>query len=406
MTSGPRRSRLTADEGRIARSAEIDLGVGYPQFVPVSPRWAKWSNLPLTELIEEYVLATPEADSIGREGVPKQEVLQRMLLDAAGQFLGLTNRVAQRGFVVHTGSHALDRVTAAMLGRGRGHVVTSDPCIDVIPAIVSEHQAALRFAPSIAPKFLHDVDGILDRADGNCSFVIVTSPENPTGAVLEGEALSHLGSELGRRQIPIVVDQSFAKVQPFASVPLAVDHFNPEGLWAVTWDTGKMVDAFDQKLGFIFCGEVLRAHVGHRVQTLQCTLPSRALMELRLMLLDGARDRFFMEFSRRIAQNVAVVESELDGSPLVPIRPKAGGFMLLDIRSVIPQQAASDLAQDLLEQTGVGVIGGERFFHSSSTGALYLRVALARDPERLREGVARIREVVERNALRGRPRAR
>jgi methionine transaminase len=222
--------------------------------------------------------------------------------------------------------------------------------------------------------------------------VVVSSPENPTGAIYSSADFDAILTAASDRHIPLVVDQCFAKVTPFQDVPLLFDGhvLSRDHDWSVVWDTGKMFDMDDDKLGFAFCSPSLSDRVRSRIEVLQCTIPKRLLMLFRLVLRDARQANYVREFGALIRRNFETVREICAGSAASVAHPTAGSFVLLDVSKTCAHIEGVELARLLLERTGVGVVSADRFFHRSGTGRKLLRLALARDPEIVEEGATRI----------------
>jgi aspartate/methionine/tyrosine aminotransferase len=383
-------SDLTRDEIGIAAQAEIDLAIGYPEME--SPRWLTdlWMKPSLAALSKRFLDSHPDVVITPGRRLPSQHALIRTTLEAVCRLLGLPCEMAGWGFVALSGSHALERTIAACLtGRRSEFAVVTDPCIDIIPAIVNECNVNIEYVP--APS-LHDcpsVESLLSAAHEGCALVVVSSPENPTGATYTTQELAHLVEQLSARDIPLLVDQSFLTVAPFDPVPSLLKVASPSGKWAVMWDTGKTFEMGDEKLGFVFASEALRPSIDRRVEVLQAALPRRTLIQITMALEAAKRSEYIFEVGERVRRNVELVEAVFKGTTVEVIRPRAGGFVLLKFCAA--GESGTEVAAAILEATGVGVVGGERFFHSTRPPDTVLRVAMARHPEALREGTERIR---------------
>lgn len=388
-------SDLTREELRIAAEAEIDLGVGYPEFH--MPPWLAglWLETSLKDLVTRYVDETPGVSPGCGGALPAADLLARELIRAVLRYLRLDPALERQTFITSSGSLALERVIATVTTIAPS-VITTSPSIDIIPAMLLER-------PHVSVRYLlgHPQDGrapnfrdvAVDRSLAE-STVLLTSPENPTGTVVTSEALEHLSTECRNANAPLVIDQCFCKISAGPAVPLLPSHVAAQP-FAFIWDTGKTFDLDDDKLGFVICGGDLLDAFRARLSVLQCTLPKRKLMLMKLVL-DAAE---FHEYDRAlnglVAGNIEELRAELSGTNVQVHVPEAGGFVLLDVSAY----GLSDrgFSTGLLREQGVGVVPGSLFFHSAShgrAGERFVRLAVVRDRVQVGRGASRIRDYV------------
>jgi hypothetical protein len=141
-----RSSGLTADEIKISAEAQLDLGVGYPEFALPSWLGRIWYRESIEQLLDQYLGYTPGMTIPRGQSLPRQEELQAALLEEVCDFLEIDRSWANYAFVLYTGSHALERVIGACLVGKGGYALTTDPCIDIIPAMIAESGSGIIFA--------------------------------------------------------------------------------------------------------------------------------------------------------------------------------------------------------------------------------------------------------------------
>ena len=115
---GPLRSELTIAETRIAKQAEIDLGVGYPEFT--LPGWLAnlWFDISLRELTWKYLRDNPDMLLPPGQSLPRTSELLNALTMSCLQYLKISMSHLDNSQLLYTGSHALDRVIAAVVEPG------------------------------------------------------------------------------------------------------------------------------------------------------------------------------------------------------------------------------------------------------------------------------------------------
>lgn len=386
-------SRLTHDELRIASEAELDLGVGYPEFS--LPAWLHelWYDLPLGELTWRYLDCTPGVRLVSGQSLPRSVDLTQQLCRTMLRYLGLEPSLENNSFVTYSGSHAIERSLATLLEPERV-AVTTTPSIDIITAMLRERNnvAVRHVAADVAGSGVH-VARLQEVIRGDPSVLILTSPENPTGYTYSAGELAEIVGACVSSGTPLVLDQCFCKVSPVGdSVPLLPNLAHDDLSFLFVWDTGKTFDLDDDKVGFIVCSDDLVASFRDRLAVLQCTLPKRMLMLMKLVI-EGAMSHHYGDTIREVvADNLREVVLAMTGTGVEVLTPRAGGFVLLDISPLGVSSAA--FSEGLLAEERVGVVSASSFFHDGCADERYdryVRLALLRDRDELRRAMHRIR---------------
>jgi glycine/D-amino acid oxidase-like deaminating enzyme/aspartate/methionine/tyrosine aminotransferase len=387
-------SHLTRDELAIATVAEIDLAIGYPAFPDDEFLCTLVRDRTPREVAAEFREVFADDLPRGRRSI-RQADLIAVTLRVAAELLDLPPDIASRGVITYSGSHALERViTTCLIGQAGTTAVTTEPCIDILPAMIGEANVAPSFVRAPSLDDVPSVEEILSAASANCSLGIISSPENPTGAVFDAEDLAALGDGFARLHVPLLVDQSFLRLAPGERAASFPSVAGPDGDWAFMWDTGKTFDVANEKLGFVFAGRELFPRIARRCEVLQATLPDYRLMLFSLLLRRAREARYCDTLSKRVGDNAAAVASMLRESAVRPTVAPAGGFLLIDVtdtpRCRSNRTTGAALAAAILEETGVGVVGAERFFYTRPPNQILLRLAIARPQSVVEEGVERL----------------
>ncbi len=387
---GPLASQLTDHGLAIARTAEIDLGLGYPQVA--QPPW-------LGELLAAGVDPDLAYSVPSKLSATAQAALDGELLQATCRCLGIDEGHAVNGFVTFSGSVALDRVLVSQLGDG-GSVVTTTPSVDMVSAMISEHAGveAIYVAAS-GPGFDLDVEALSASLRPDTRCIVVSSPDNPSGNVVTAVQMSALVALALEHDVTLVLDQCFALVNPQGNdIPVLADFAAPGLKWILLWDTGKTFGLNHEKLGLVFCSPNVRESVRERLNVLQFDVSRRQKL-LFLAILNAAHsNRWFDHLSALVATNLELVRQACLDLPLVASCPDAGSLLLLDVTPA--GLTASVFADILLAEKGVGVISAGDFFHPlAPSGALppghdhFVRIALAREPDVVGTAMGKVAEL-------------
>ncbi len=384
--TGPLGSRLTDDAQAIARTATIDLGLGYPQLA--HPPW-------LRHLLVTGVDPALAYSSSSRWSAAADAALDAALLEAACRCLGIDEHHAANGLVTFSGSVALDRVLASQLGAG-GSVVITSPSVDMVSAMISEHPGAQAVCvPTTAPGFHLDVDAVAASLLADTRSIVIASPDNPSGNVVVADQMHALVTLAMEHDVTLVVDQCFALINPHSiDIPVLAEFATPGLRWVMLWDTGKTFGLNHEKLGFVLCSPEVLPGIRERLNVLQYDVSRRQKLLFRAVLDQAHANRWFDELSTTVAANLELVHQASLDVPLVASSPDAGSLTLLDVTEVAEGMTGSVFAGVLLADKGVGVIRAADFFHPLAPSGVrqpghdhFVRVALAREPAQLETGM-------------------
>jgi len=229
---------------------------------------------------------------------------------------------------------------------------------------------------------------IADAVTPRTKAVILNSPSNPTGAVIDPADLSAIGALARRRKFALLYDDTYARLgfgtaadpglqalrdtmgERFVILGTASKSYCMTG-WRIGWILGPkgLVDA---------CA----ALVSHSTQC-----PTTFAQVGAVEALTGPQslvDSLAAEYRRRRD----FVHPQVAGIPGVTCVEPGGGFYLFpNVSRYLGKAMPStlDLAGSLLEEERVAVVAGEGF---GAPG--YLRLSFARSMDELREGTKRI----------------
>jgi hypothetical protein len=348
------RSALTHAERQIAETCFFDLGAGYP--IGLAPDWV-WTHYP-----------TDPRASI--KGVAE---------DAARHVLNLREQRI-RVFSTFSGSVALQRSLSAArsylkLTKRRLILITTDPCIDIIPAMGREFDDAglFRVNCGLLKTFSKDECDrlcrmIIDHASPEQGVIaVITSPENPTGAIWHPDQLQQIVQTCARTNSVLIVDHCFllAGLHDRHSVSPVWDVTDWQAPVIGVWDTGKTVHLDGSKLGFIVCGNAdLSKRVEDALSVVQYALPDHLSKWVTEVMTDSRFSDIVAVTRETIRKNQGVLANSLSDLGIECFGANAGSFELLKI--------------DVSQSHSVGTVPLESFVEDPRLCIGWRRVALAR----------------------------
>lgn len=112
--------------------------------------------------------------------------------------------------VMTTGASEALSIMFCLASRSGANVVIPDPAYPAYAALAQTTGMTVRSYPlATGGGFAQDPDAILSTVDRDTVAVVVNTPHNPTGAVMERSAIETMAAALAERSIPLVIDEVY-----------------------------------------------------------------------------------------------------------------------------------------------------------------------------------------------------
>ena len=309
-------------------------------------------------------------------GVPP---LRRRIVEHYRGYYGIT--VDERRVVVTTGSSgaftlaflsafdAGDRVALASPGYPAYRNILAALGVEVVDLLVG---AETNFQP--AP-------GVLDAVDGRLDGLIVTSPSNPTGTMIDGEGLAALASLCRERGIRLVSDEIYHGItyEKRAQTALAFT------------DAAIVINSFSKyfsmtgwRLGWMVVPEDLLRPVECLAQNLFISPPT--LSQLAAVAAFDCSEELDGHVAR-YARNRNLLLAELPKAGFDKLAPADGAFYLYaDVAHLTND--SQEFCRRMLAETGVAATPGVDF--DPQRGNRFVRFSFAGPTEEVAEAARRL----------------
>ena len=371
-TAGLRRSGIR-EMMELASTLEdvLHLEIGEPDF-PTPPH--------IVEAVQRALAAGSVKYTLSRGTPALRELLVAKLRDRNRLEATVDDVVVTSG-----GTTAVYAALSCLVGPGDGVLVPSPGWWT--PAMVAELLGARTLPYRLLPELGHapDLDHVESLAAG-ARVLVVNSPSNPTGAVLDRAVLEGLLAIAQRHDLVVLSDEVYEHIV-FDATPTSL---------ASLGDPGRVVTVFSFSKGYAMTGwrvgyavappavadamvKVLEAMVacpswpGQKAAEAALAGPQEAVAAMR----DAYR-------ARRDAAVAALRERQL-----LVAEPRGAFYVLADV-SRLPGDTY-EVARRLLLERRVATAPGEAF---GPNGAGTVRLSLASPPEVVTEAIRRIGEIV------------
>ena len=321
-----RGAMLLADDGELrptifaemsalaARTGAINLGQGFPdEDGPGAVREAA------KRAIDDGVNQYPP----GR-GIPQ---LRDAIASHQLRFYGLTVDPDREVLVTAGATEAIAATLLALLEHG-DEVVTFEPFYDSYAAMIALAGGVHVTVPLRAPDFRPDLDQVRDAVTDRTRIILINSPHNPTGTVLDREALELIVELADQHDAIIVADEVYEHLTfgvphiPVSTIPGARERtvtissggktFSLTG-WKIGWLSGpaELVDAIIAVKQFL-------------------TYVSGSPFQPAIALGLAMPDEYFTDAASTLAAKRDVLSAGLRGAGFEVSRPDGAYFVIAD----------------------------------------------------------------------------
>lgn len=240
--------------------------------------------------------------------------------------------------------------------------------------VILETDASTRWMPSLA-----QIDRLAQ--DGPIDGLLIASPNNPTGTVIEAEALKELAEGCTARGIQLISDEIYHGLTYGARAHSALEF---SGDAVVVNSFSKYFVMTGWRIGWMVVPEALVRTVERLAQNHFISAP--ALSQVAARAAFDARDELEAIKSEYAASRAMLLE-RLPQAGLDRIVPADGAFYLYaDVTRF--SNSSHEFALKLLNETGVATTPGIDFDEARGQG--FLRFCFAGRPERMVEAAGRI----------------
>ncbi|NUT32668.1 MAG: aminotransferase class I/II-fold pyridoxal phosphate-dependent enzyme [Hamadaea sp.] len=340
---------------------------------------------PLTPAQEAIVDRLPELFRTARRGIVPDldREAQETYLSALGQHTALTSAEI---LSCYSSSVAMEILARAASAAGLRRVGLIHPTFDNIPDILRGVGLDLAAVPE---SVLHTADtGAAPEVD----VLFVTTPNNPTGAVLEEDALARWAAWCAEHGVVLALDTSFRAFDPRAQY----DHYRvlveSGAEWVVIEDTGKVFPSLDLKVGFLAYARGGRLPLWRIYTDILLGVSPAILCLVTALARDGAAGGI-AALHGLMAHHRAVLHAVLPAPAYH--WPDPGNRISVE-RLVLPVGLEADRVCADLRARDVHVLPGGHFHWADpAAGAGYLRIALSRPEKDVTLGAEIIRDYLE-----------
>lgn len=221
--------------------------------------------------------------------------------------------------------------------------------------------------------------------------VFLTTPNNPTGKVLEEAQLTHIAAQCRDADVVLALDTCFRSFDSRAQY----DHYRvleESGCrWVVIEDTGKIWPMHELKVGMLVHSANIELELA-RIHSDILLAVSPVIMRMVDRLAQEASVGGLSDLQAHIADNRKIVQDVLTPIPEVSF-PYRGNSISVEVVD-LGDRRAQDIWKDLSSRN-VFLLPCEAFYWNRPEGGAHqLRISLARDSDLVLQATQALREVL------------
>jgi aspartate aminotransferase len=233
--------------------------------------------------------------------------------------------------------------------------------------------------------FGFDVRELAEMITSRTKLIILNSPHNPTGGVLEENDVRHIARVIGDREIMVLSDEIYSRLI------FEGEHFSLLSIPEFR-DRTILLDGFSKtyamtgwRLGYGVMRPDLATHVARLMtNSASCTASFTQMAGVEALHGDQSSvDRMLQEFRRR---REVMVEGLNSIQGFRCLKPRGAFYVFPNIEET--GWTSKKLADALLEEAGVACLSGTSF---GSFGEGYIRFSIANSIENIQKALERIR---------------
>lgn len=343
------------------------------------------SNIPPHDCVKQAISqAALDDDSYQYSLAPKEETLRAIQKWYRNRY-GVTLQENEI-FPLKGSQEALSHIPLALCNPG-DLVLLPDPCYPIYRTAPLLAGAKTWFMPMKAENdYLIDFDSIPEKVADEARLMVVSYPNNPTGAVANDEFYTKLVEFARKHQILVVHDNAYSELifdgnpgKSFLSYPAAMDLGIELNSFSKAYSMG------GARMAVMVGNADIIAPYSKLMNTIdfQSFAPVHKGAIAALEESGGFSRQVCQEYKRR--SELLISEFSKAGWQIDPVK----STMFVWARIPECYQDSSEFLYDLLDRTGVLVNAGTSF---GEEGKRYIRFALVRSDEEVREAARRIAE--------------
>jgi len=317
------------------------------------------------------------------------------LRDAIAEKLRRDNGIQadpNNGIVVTVGGkEAIYAAMMATIDPGDEVIVPDPSWVSYVPCILLAGGKPIHLPTDASEAFAISAGRLEDAITRRTKMLVINTPNNPTGAVIEREALETIADLAKHKEFLVLSDELYEKIIFDSKEHVSIGSLpEMEDLTITVNGFSKAYAMTGWRLGYLVAPPRIAERVvaihGH-IATSACTFAQRAAaLAMRDDLTEKNVEEMVSEYSRRRD----LVVTELEKIPGIRCtRPEGTFYAFPDVSQY--GLASADFARRMLDEAKVAVVSGDSF---GSRGEGYIRLSFATSRDNLATAFNRMSQAI------------
>ncbi len=266
-------------------------------------------------------------------------------------------------------------LTELLLKKGENVVIPDPEWAHFLPPILAKKGINVRrVRRRLELNWRMHVSELAGEIDEKTRAVILSNPNNPTGACMNGAELEAISRVCERKRAYLILDVAYeglANGKAMTAQPAS-------GNTIIVGTFSKSFGMTGFRVGYAICSapRIIREIIDFNYATIQCTPRVNQLAALFAL----EHERHLIEGQRKIyAKKLALASGILEKNSIPFVKPQCACFLFVDLGT-----SAESFCGRLLERKGVAICPGSAF---GSTCNHYARVSLTAPEKQIAEGL-------------------
>ncbi len=340
-------------------------------------------DLATAEPIVEAAIAALRAGDTHYQDVLGKPALRELIAKAHASKTGRAT-TADQVMVFSGAQNALFSTMLCLLNPG-DEVVVLEPAYVTYPAAIGAANGVMVQVPQRAETgFRPDLDRLSQAITQRTKVILLASPNNPTGVVLNHQELARIAELACAHDCWVVSDEVYNQIVFDTDCASISSMPGMESRSVVLNSLSKSHSMTGFRLGWSISPAPLVEHFGRLALAMLYGLPG--FIQAAGIAALRAQQHVPCEVAAIYRTRLEYVLAQLsDVANLRVHRPQGGMFLMLDIRAT--GLSSQEFSERLYDEMRVSVLAGEAF---GPSGAGHVRLSFAVDSDTLREGISRI----------------
>ena len=269
-----------------------------------------------------------------------------------------------------------------------------EPTYDSYQASIAMAGATPIFVTLRPPAYRLDVDALRAAVSSRTRLLLVNSPHNPTGTVLDRTELDAIAAVAVDHDLVVVTDEVYEHLTfdghehiPLATLP------GMRNRTVTISSGGKTFNTTGWKVGWLCSSPELVTAVTTAKQFL--TYVNGGPFQPAIAAGLDLPDRYFTGIAADLAAKRDELCAGLEDAGFTVFRPQGTYFVTVDIRPLRSDGDGMAFCRELPERWGVVAVPNQVFYADAATGRHLVRFSFAKRTEVLHEAVARLGKLGE-----------